>query len=196
MATIYKLPSGSWRAQVRLTGQKPIGKTFSKKGDARTWGRLMEGDKDAAADFPDAEARRRTVEQAIDGYVLDRPNRDRSIVYRLAWWKDRYGATPLTDFGEAKIRDGLRQLASEEVKRGDGRGATRGKSKTLGRKKGNATINRYHQAISSVLSWAKQESWIAKNPALGIKRKQEPRGKPIECLSRKNVRTASHGRAR
>jgi integrase len=174
MATFTKLPSGNWRAQVRRIGQRPIGKTFEKKAEATTWARLMEGDEDAIAAFPDAEARRRTVAQAIDGYMLGYKGRDTAIIKRLSWWREQYGTTALADFTQAKIKDGLRELARQDARRNAGKGKPRA---SLGRKKSPATCNRYLQAISSVLSWAVDESWITKNPALGIRRQTEPRGR-------------------
>jgi integrase len=174
MATFTRLASGNWRAQVRRVGQRPIGKTFAKKADAVTWSRLMEGDEEAIAGFPNAEARRRTVAQAIDDYMLGYRGRDTAIIKRLSWWREQYGTTLLTDFTQAKIKDGLRDLARQDARRNGGKGKP---TVSLGRKKGPATINRYLQAISSVLSWAVDESWISKNPALGIRRQTEPRGR-------------------
>jgi integrase len=174
MATFTRLPSGNWRAQVRRIGQRPIGKTFTKHAEAQTWARLMEGDETAIAAFPDAEARRRTLTQAIDGYMLGYKGRDTAIVKRLSWWRTRYGITPLADFTQAKIKDGLRDLARQDAVRNAGKGKP---TKSLGRKKSPATCNRYLQAISSVLSWAVEESWITKNPALGVRRQTEPRGR-------------------
>lgn len=174
MATFTKLPSGNWRAQIRLSGQNPIGQTFRLKTEAQTWARLMEGDDDAIASFPDAEARRRTVGDAINAYMLDYTGRDPALSVRLAWWKVRYGNTSLAQFTQAKIKDGLRTLAQESAKSGDG---PRRPPRSLPRRRSPATINRYQQAVSSVLSWAVDEGWITKNPALGMKKKQEPRGR-------------------
>lgn len=41
MATFTKLPSGSWRAQVRRKG-KYASETFLRRGDAETWARNVE----------------------------------------------------------------------------------------------------------------------------------------------------------
>jgi len=174
MATFARLPSGNWRAQVRRTGQRPIGKTFGKKAEAVEWARLMEGDEEAISGYPDDEARRRTVGQAIDGYMLAYVGRDTAIVKRLSWWKEQHGATPLADFSTAKIKDALRDLARQDAVRNAGKGKP---TASLGRKKSPATCNRYLQAISSVLTWAVDESWITKNAALGVKRRTEPPGR-------------------
>ncbi len=56
-------------------------------------------------------------------------------------------------------------------------GRANGISVILNRRKSPATLNRYHQAISTVLTWAVDQDWISKNTALGIKRQKEPRGR-------------------
>src|SRR5262245_13973079 len=160
MATFTRLPSGNWRVQVRRVGQRPIGKTFEKKADATEWSRIMEGDEDSIAAFPDAEARRRTLAQAIDGYMLGYKGRDVAIIKRLSWWRTQHGATPLADFTQAKIKEGLRDLARQDARRNAGKGKP---TASLGSKKRPATCNRYLQVISSVLSWAVDESWVVKS---------------------------------
>jgi integrase len=42
MATIRKLPSGSWNVQVRLKGRSPVSKTFKTKAEAVRWARTQE----------------------------------------------------------------------------------------------------------------------------------------------------------
>ena len=69
MATFTKLPSGNWRAQIRQAGHRPIGKTFPRKAEAKDWAERIEGNRDAIDSFPDAEARRRTVSDAIEGRI-------------------------------------------------------------------------------------------------------------------------------
>ena len=105
MAAYTKLPSGNWRVQIRKSGHRPISKTFGKKSEARTWAEQMEGNRNAIDAFPDAEARRRSVADAIDAYMLDYLGRDEGIIWRLSWWKDRYGDVPLAQFTPAKTKD-------------------------------------------------------------------------------------------
>lgn len=174
MATITKLPSGSWRAQIRKAGHRPISKTFDKKGAAREWAERMEGNKDDIDAFPDAEARRRTVGGAIDAYMLEYSGRDQGVISRLSWWKANYGDVTLATLSQAKVKDALRDLSRAKAMSGTGRG---GPVRSLSRKKSPATINRYRQALSSVLSWCVEQSWIAANPVLGIRKLREPRGR-------------------
>jgi integrase len=175
VATIFRLRSGSWRVQIRRAGERAISKVFEKKVEAVDWSRVMEGSRDNISAFPDAEARKRNVGQAIDAFMLAYTGRDVSIVRRLGWWKDRYGTTPLVDFNHAaRIKDALRDLAREDARRWAGKAKP---PRSLGKKKGPATCNRYLQSISSVLSWCVDENWIQKNAALGIKRRPEPAGR-------------------
>ncbi len=173
MASIHKLPSGNWRVQIRQ-GESAISKVFTLKANARAWAKSMEGNQDEIDAFPDAEARKRTVAQAIDAYMLDYSGRDVGLTNRLAWWKSENGTVSLAQLNQAKIKDAIRKLGRENIKRGKGPG---GKAQSLSRRKAPATLNRYLQAISSVLTWAVDQGWIAKNPALGIKRLKEPRGR-------------------
>jgi integrase len=173
MAKPFKTPSGKWRAQIRRKGQRSISKVFQKKGEASEWLDAMRGNPDEIEAFPDAEARKRTLTQAIDAYMLSRTGRDEGIIYRLSWWKEKRGSLALSELSKAKIKNAIREIAQENVKHGTGRGVVG----TLSRSKAPATLNRYLQAVSSVLTWAVDEDWITKNPALGIKRLKEPRGR-------------------
>lgn len=177
MATIIKLPSGNWRAQVRKSGHRPIGKTFPKKAEARAWAEAMEGNRANIDAFPDAEARRRTVADAIDGYMLDYKGRDRVQVSRLSWWKAAYGEQPLAAFTSARVREGLRKLAGESARQGAGRGKNKGKTKALPRKRAGATVVRYQAALSVVMRWAVDEGWITKNPVHGVRRAKQAAGR-------------------
>jgi integrase len=173
MAKPFKTPNGKWRAQIRRKGQRSISKVFQKKGEASEWLDVMRGNPDEIEAFPDVEARKRTLTQVIDAYTLSRTGRDEGIIYRLSWWKEQRGAFPLSEFSKTKIKEAIRELAQENVKHRAGSGVVR----TLSRSKAPATLNRYLQAVSSVLTWAVENGWITKNPALGIKRLKEPRGR-------------------
>lgn len=174
MATFTRLPSGNWRAQVRKAGHKTISRTFTRKAEARTWAEHMEGNRGDIDAFPDAEARRRTIADSIDAYMLEYDGRDAGIVSRLGWWRDQYGSIALAQFTQARIKDALRELGRSKALRGNGRSRA---AQPLTRRKSPATVNRYRQALSSVLSWAVEQSWITANAALGIRRLREPRGR-------------------
>lgn len=175
MASIQKRKTKrgtKYRVQVRRTGHRSISKVFNTKKEADAWARLMDGNSDHIDAYPDAEARRRRVADAIDAFMLEYAGRDGTLPSRLAWWKTHHGHHTLAGFTQPRIREGLRQLAGEKVNRGDGKG----KSKALDRTKSASTVNRYLTSISSVLRWTVEEGWLPRNPAHGIQRRKEPAG--------------------
>jgi hypothetical protein len=163
VATYTKLPSGRWYVQVRRTGHRAINKTFDKRADGRAWAEQLEGDRDKLDAYPDAIARRKTVPDAIDGFMLDFKGRDSGVSSRLAWWRAEYGTTTLAAFTQPRVREGLRKLAHENVRHGNGRGKSKGKTKSVDRKKTAATLVRYQSSISSAMRWAVDQGWITKN---------------------------------
>lgn len=176
MASITKLPSGRWYVQVRRGGQQ-ANKTFTKKAEARAFAEALEGDRDKLDAYPDATARRKTVADAIDGFMLDHRGRDSGIASRLSWWRTEYGGVTLADFRQPRVREALRKLARENVRHGNGRGKNKGKTKALDRKKTPATLTRYQSSISSVMRWAMDEGWISRNPVHGIRRPKQTPGR-------------------
>src|SRR5688572_19744339 len=121
MASIQKRKTRAgtgYRVQIRRRGYRPISKIFSSKEQAREWAEKMEGDKDQIDAFPDAEARRKTVADTIDAYMLGFTGRDEGMVSRLAWWKAQAGHHTLATFTQHRIRELLGQLATEKAKRG------------------------------------------------------------------------------
>lgn len=68
MATIKQLPSGHWRAQVRLKGHKPVSKTFRTKAQASQWATKTE-DQIRSGTFRDLSgAESRTLKDHLDWY--------------------------------------------------------------------------------------------------------------------------------
>lgn len=177
MATIQKLDrkdGARYRVLIRRAGYKVVTKVFDRKRDAEAWARSMEGNIDRVDDVPGVEARRRTVADAIDAFMLAYDGKDDMIAGRLAWWRDEFGALPLSRLTQAQVRDGLDRLARQPAKSSAGKARTR----SLGRAKSKATINRYLGALSIALNWIVEErKWIARNPAKGIARGKEPRGR-------------------
>lgn len=176
MASIQKLQRKSgtvYRVQIRQKGSRAISKVFDSHQAAKEWAKVMEGSRKNLDAYPDAEARRRTVAEVIDQFMLDYSGKDTAIVGRLGWWRDEYGAVSLAQFTTAKIKEALRVIARQKGRRAAGKG----KTVALGSNRGPATVNRYLGAISIVMAWAVEEDWIVENPALGIRRRPEPAGR-------------------
>lgn len=177
MATIQKLErkdGARYRVLIRRKGHASITKVFKLKRDADNWAREMEGSAENLEAYPSVDARKRTVADAIDGFMGSYDKRDGSILGRLAWWKAEYGDLPLAQFRQSTIKAGLQALSGRQARRAAGKG----KTVSLGRAKTSATVNRYLVAISVVMQWAiEATSWLTKNPARGIRRRPEPRGR-------------------
>jgi integrase len=168
-------PQKRYRVLIRRVGLKPISRTFKKKKEALEWATGMEADRDKLENYPDQEARRRTLAEAIDRYMDDFQGKDRSVLSRLGWWRDHYGAYRLHYLTRAEIKEALRKLSASNAQRNQGRKAKG--TIDLGRPRSAGTINRYHQALQGLLSWCVDEGWLTKNPAKEIKRKTEPKGR-------------------
>lgn len=171
--TLKRKDGNKYRAFIRRKGKQPVSKVFDRKSDAQKWARVMEGS-DAHLDaYPDAEARKRTVANVIDAFMLDYRGKDTAIVGRLTWWRTHYGQITLANFSQATVKEGLREVLRQPARRAAGKG----KTKSLQRDRGPATSNRYKGAISIALAWAVEADWISTNPVTGIRCKKEPRGR-------------------
>jgi integrase len=118
MATYSKLPSGSWRVQVRRKGRY-ISETFLKRDDARRWATEAEGRIDRG-ETPTSEraGRLRTFGQLIDLHVADMkevgkaPGRSKDATLKML--KRILGKRKLVeldrdrfiDFGKARAAEG------------------------------------------------------------------------------------------
>lgn len=68
MATVRKLASGKWNAQVRRKGHSPISKSFINQKDAIQWVRLIESDMDKGVFLDRSEAETTTLADALERY--------------------------------------------------------------------------------------------------------------------------------
>lgn len=94
MATIRKLPSGSWQVQVRRKGEKQVSKTFSSKSLADQWARTIESQIDQGIFVDLTEARTTTLGELIDRYLIEvTPTKkgSKQEVYRLQNLKKHLG---------------------------------------------------------------------------------------------------------
>ncbi|MBL8202420.1 MAG: site-specific integrase [Chromatiales bacterium] len=180
MATILKLArkngTSKYRALIRRQGHPVASRVFRTKKEADEWVRKIEGDLDQLDDLPGVEARRRTLAQAIEGYMLEYQGQDSARVGRLAWWKDNYGDRRLSTINQATIKEALKKLGKSRTRKAAGAGEADSEDK-VAQGRSAATLNRHQAAIAVVLKWAIEERWITKNPALQISRQKEPGGR-------------------
>lgn len=173
MATIEKRTTNdgtvSYRAKVRLRGEKPRSRTFKRLTDAKAWAAKVESDLGHGAYVPTTADRRRSLADLIGAYIEEylptkAHNRDRKGQETiLAWWKSEFGYVTL---------DRLRPEVFAEA-----RGKLAKRTTRTGSPLSGATINRYLAGISSVCKWAwKEKRWLPSNPVLSVSKASESKG--------------------
>lgn len=151
-----------YRVKLRRRGFPPATATFATLADARKWERTTERDMESLRYFPQAEARRHTVSDAIARYletVLTRkaPHTIAQQTQQLEWWQDRIGALTLDRLTPGIITGIRDELAAQNQP---------------------ATVNHYLSPLRHVCSVAVNEwSWLETNPTRKVKRLAEPRGR-------------------
>lgn len=171
MATIQKrkLKNGdvSYRAQVRIKGRPPETATFKRLTDAKNWAQQTEADIKRGKYFNMAEAKKRTLAEAIDRYFAEvlshRKNPVNQITY-LKWWKKQIGAYTLADVTSALIVEQRNALV--------------GSKNRFKRSVGTTTANRYTQSLGHLFNVAQKEwGWVSENPVSNITKYKESRGR-------------------
>lgn len=173
MATIEKRVSASgtvsYRAKVRIKGERPRSRTFKRLTDAKAWAAKTESDLGHGTYVPTTADRRRTLADLIDTFLTDylpvkANNTDkRNTASRLAWWRTHYGYLSLDRLQPEIIAEARAKLA---------KGANR-----YGDPVSGATVNRYLAALSAVCKWAwKELRWLPENPVLAVSKMPEGEG--------------------
>jgi len=177
MATIRKVPrkktkSGfSYQVVIRRQGYETISKTFERKADADKFARDQDREAKLAETYGPGYTK--TVTQMLDKYMAEYTGKDDSKLTRLAWWKEQIGYKKLRELTPSVLVECLDALRDGEAVGGAGKG----RSKSLGRKRSQPTVNRYHTALSSVLEVARTRwHWISENPARRVARGEENPG--------------------
>ncbi|SEF48471.1 site-specific integrase [Nitrosomonas ureae] len=94
MATITKIPSGTFKVQIRKVGIPAITKTCKTKTDAQKWARLIESEMDRGIFINRQEADRVTVAELIDRYIQEVTPLKRSAIkdkQRMLYLKKQFG---------------------------------------------------------------------------------------------------------
>ena len=174
MANILKRKAANgtvtYLARVRLRGAPPRSETFTRKTDAKQWAQKIEAAIREGRHFPERDAQRRTLADAIDRYIPTLEGRLRHPTKRAAevrWWRDRLGDYPLAQLTPAVIRE-----VRDELKQ----------TPTASGARSAASCNRYLAALRHLLSDAVREwEWLHDNPARKVRALREPRGR-VRCL--------------
>jgi integrase len=170
MATISKLDKKSgtrYKAIIRKDGRIVKTKTFTRKRDAKLWAQRIESDQETltALGSPGAAIK---VENLATEYLDQWTGRDSGHPNKIAWWVKRIGHKRLIDVTRELAHTELKKFASEPARRYDGHKLTGYRTKSLGRQRAPATINRMKAAGSSLFRYAVGQNYIPTNPFRGI----------------------------
>jgi integrase len=123
--------------------------------------------------FPTAPNRGElTLREVVDAFMAGYSGRDGSIAQRLAWWVERMGEVKLRDLDGDVIADHLDALAASGARRYAGRDADGRRVYREHAPRAPATVNRYRQALASVVTWAMHRRLTPKgwqHPVRGIR---------------------------
>jgi len=165
MASIFKRKNDDgttvWRVVIRIKGYPTICNHFDRKQEADDWAADTERQIRLGQFKFDQHNKIHTFAELIDRFLQDgalEHHRSAEDTQRhLTYWKQRLG-----DFG-------LVHITPEKL--GKERQALADTPTTDGRKRSNATVNRYMSSLSTLLSYATQNlNWISENPALRLKK--------------------------
>lgn len=182
MATIEprRTASGgtSYHAKVRLKGHPTQYASFTRLTDARRWAQGMESAIREGRHFKTAEAKKRTLGEAIDKYSEEvlpgKAKGGANQTAQLAWWKAKLGQYALAELTPARISEHRNLLLQEPMVPK----AKKPPPDALPRMRSPATVVRYLAALSHVCSIAiKEWGWMDENPITKIKKPREPRGR-------------------
>ena len=159
-----------WRALVRMFGVQES-QTFDRKKDAVAWASSLETSIANGAQIIGGEARRRTLDELIDRYiaeVLPGKKSAKDQKQQLLRWKQLLGGTKLSALTPDRILKAQHEIRKQITRTGE--------------PVSNATVNRYHAALSHVLQVADiSYGWIEGNPMRRVQKLKEPQGR-VRCL--------------
>lgn len=171
MATIQKRVDSkgnvTYRAQVRLKGFPPQSATFTRLTDAKKWVQDTESAIREGRYFKTTEARKHTLNDAIQRYREQFPETVGKNSH-LEWWSGRIGMYVLADITRALLSQCRDELRTSK---------TKGRMQNVERPRSASTVNRYMASLSAVLTVAWREwEWMTENPIRKMKALKEPKG--------------------
>lgn len=158
--------------------------TFRSKREAERWAKTIEASMIEGKHFQNVEARRRTLAEAIDRYMLEEVPKKRSGGLNqkaaLPWFKEAIGHLKLANVTAAVITEQRGKLARSTYARANPKSKRTivkdGKAAQF--KRSNGTVNRYLASLSHLFTVARKEwHWISHNPFDGVSKLTENRGR-------------------
>lgn len=157
-----------FNVQIRIKGFPPQFASFKRKTDADRWIQQTEAAIREGRHFKTREAKKHTLAQLIDRYLVDVLPTKRKCVQRqgaqLNWWKNQIGSYLLSDISPALIAEHRDKLLRGTTNRNNTRSP--------------ATVVRYMAALSHAFTIAINEwGWIEDSPISKVTKPKEPRGR-------------------
>jgi integrase len=161
----------AFHVQVRMAGFPARTASFSTKRHAERWAKTVEAEMIEGRHFRSAEARRRTLAEAIDRYLeREGPKLRDGRMHRstLPWWREKLGHFKLCDITPPLIVQCRDKLAAETYRRarpGAKRSSLKAGEPAREFKRKPNTINNYLVSLGRIFSVARREwHWITHNP--------------------------------
>ncbi len=179
MATIRERAKGdgtrAFHVQVRMAGYPSRTASFSSKRQAERWAKTVEAEMIEGRHFRSAEARRRTLAEAIDRYLeheVPKLRDGRMHTSTLPWWREKLGRFKLCDITPALIAQYRDKLAAEPYRRarpGAKRSSLKAGERAREFKRKPNTVNNYLVPLGRMFIVARREwHWITHNPMEGV----------------------------
>ena len=171
----------AFHVQVRMAEFPTRTASFPTRRAAERWAKTVEADMIEGRHFRNVEARRRTLADAIDRYVLEVLPRRRSGRCNLAFWKVQVGALKLAQITPAIIIEQRGKLLQQKFKRAkpESKRTTVKKSEKPNEfVRTGATANRYVADLSRLFTVARKEwHWVSHNPCDAVAKLRESTGR-------------------
>jgi integrase len=189
MASIQRIVSPitkeiSYRAQVRIKGHEPQGKTFPNRKEAAAWASSIESAIREARYFPNQKASRTPFAEIVTRYretVLGNLKESGADTRKqhLDWWLERFAGKTIAEITPDLVAQARDELASSTYSRGKPKEDSQGNTVApkVYRRSG-ATTNRYLATLSHLFTVASREWRLTdRNPVRDIAKKKESRGR-------------------
>ncbi|GMW07884.1 MAG: hypothetical protein AMXMBFR8_26800 [Nevskiales bacterium] len=174
----------TFHVQIRMTGFPARHAAFRSRAAAQRWVKTIEASMIEGRHFRNVEARRRTVAEAIDRYLIEELPRKRNPGMHsstLRWWKAELGKLRLFDVTPALLVAARNRLAREKfirAKPGARRSSLKKGEQPKQYTRTASTVNRYLECLSHVFTICRKEwHWLEHNPMEGVSKLRPPPGR-------------------
>jgi len=174
--------------QVRMQGYPARSASFRTRRAAERWAKTIEAEMIEGKHFRSAEARRRTLGDAIDRYLEEQvPKKRDGSMHRgiLPWWKNELGHLKLAEVSPALVAEARDKLAKGSYQRSkpDSKHSSVKGEAARQFPRSPSTVNKYLSCLSHVFTIARKEwHWAAHNPLESVSKLGQGSGR-VRSLS-------------